>query len=86
MKYMKKKIGNFLFMIAVFGLTLWAVFRGEDFGQVLLSLEKADWRYVIPGVACVIFFILGESAVIFCLMRTLGERVRFPRCFIYSFI
>lgn len=82
---MKKRL-NILFLLVVFGITLWSVFRGEDFAQVLDALQTANPLYVAPGVVCVVLFILGESVVIHYLMRTLGEKVRFGSCCLYSFI
>lgn len=81
-----KKALNILFLAAVFGLTLWSVFYGEDFGQVMSFLATADPLYIFPSIVCVILFILGESAVIFYLMRTLGTRVQFSHCCLYSFV
>ena len=81
-----KKVINTLFLAVVFCLTLWSVFHGENLRQVLQFLSTADWRYIVPAVFCVILFILGESVVIFYLMRTLGTKVRLSRCCLYSFI
>lgn len=81
-----KKILNFLFLTVVFGLTLWSVFHGEDLSQTLLHLSTADPFYVLCSVVCVVLFILGESAVIFYLMRVLDSRVAFSHCCLYSFI
>ena len=81
-----KKIGNWVFLILVFLLTLWSVFYGEDLGQVLNYLEAADNKYILMGIICVLLFIVGESTVIYYLMRTLGNRVQFSHCCLYSFI
>ena len=81
-----KKYLNLLFLAAVFIITIWAVFRGEDLKEVMNGLAIADIAYIIPGVLCVIAFILGESVVIFYLMRTLGNRICFSHCCLYSFI
>ena len=86
MKRNLKNILNILFLAVVFALTIWSVFRGEDFSQVLDYLETADFTYVLPGILCVLCFILGESVIIFYLMRTLGTRVRLSHCCLYSFI
>lgn len=80
------KIFNTLFLFAVFGFTLWSVFANEDFGQVLHHLQTANFLYVIPGIACVILFILGEAVIIRYLMGTLGTRVKMSHCCLYSFI
>lgn len=81
-----KQLGKWAFLIVVFIITLWSVFYGEDISQMLAYLKAADDRYIIAGIGCVLLFILGESANIYYLMRTLGERVKFSRCCIYSFI
>lgn len=49
-------------------------------------LKRADVWYLIPGVACVLCYILSESVVIFYLMKTLGQRICFSHCCLYSFI
>lgn len=82
----KKKLFNFLFLVLVFGLTLWSVFRGEDLSQVLTYVSTADSMYIFLGVLCVICFILGESVVLFYLMHTLKTKVSFFHCCLYSFI
>lgn len=81
-----KNIINILLLAVVFGLTLWSVFHGEDLAQVLNFLSTADLLYIVPGIICVLFFIVGESVVIYYLMRTLGARVQFSHCCLYSFI
>lgn len=85
-KTKRTKLFNVLFLAAVFAATLWSVFRGEDLKEVLADLATADPRYLIPGFLCVLFFILGESVVIDYLMRSLGIRVPFFHCCLYSFI
>lgn len=81
-----KKLFNALFLIVVFCVTLWSVFRGQDFRQVLFYLSTADPLYIVPSIICVILFILGESVIIHYLMRTLGTKVKVSHCCLYSFI
>lgn len=81
-----KNILNCLFVLAVFALTLWSVFYGEDLGQMLAYLGDVDGRYVAAGIVCVVAFILGESLVIHYLMRTLGQKHKLSHCCLYSFI
>ena len=85
-KFNWKKIFNILFLITVFCLTLWSVFHGENFYQVLAYLTTANPLYIMPGIACVILFIIGESVIIFYLMKTLGTQIQFSHCCLYSFI
>ena len=85
-KLSKKSVLNFLFLIAIFCLTLWSVFHGEDLGRVLVFLKSADSCWLVPAFACVVLFIMGEAVVLFYLMHTLGNRARFSHCCLYSFI
>lgn len=81
-----KKILNTVFLAVVFILTLLSVFRGEDISQVLTYIRTADPLYVGLSIICVILFILGESVVIHYMLETLGSRVRFSQCCLFSFI
>ena len=85
-KNIKKRILNIALLVSVFAFTLWIVFRDQDLNQVLSHLGEANLLYIIPAVACVIGFILGEAVIIHYLMRTLGTKVRLSRCCLYSFI
>ena len=85
-KVTKKGLLNALFLLSVFALTIWAVFRDQDLGQIAECLAMADWRFLPPAIACVVLFIIGESAIILYLLRTLGTKARFGHCCLYSFI
>lgn len=86
MKNMSKKVGNILFLLLVFGLTVWAVFREQDLGAIRQGLGQANPLWLIPAVGCVIAFILGESLAIFFLTHHMNYGVRLGRCCVYSFI
>lgn len=82
----RKNIFNFIFLAAVFGLTMWAVFRGEDLGLILSYMGTAKKGYLAVGVLCVVMFIWGESIIIWYLLRTIGYRVHPGKCYLYSFV
>ncbi len=82
----RKTIFNLVFLVVVFVLTIHFVFRGEDIGDILQAVRDADWRYLLLGLVCVILFILGESTIIFYMMRTLGAKVKMGHCALYSFV
>ena len=86
MKKFWKKAANVAFLAAVFALTVWAVFRGENPREIAADLAKADPARLLPCVVCVVGFILGESVVIYHLTRSLGVGIRLGRCCLYSFI
>ena len=81
-----KKILNAVFVVVIFVVTLISVFQGENFREVLIFLATAEPEFVLPSIVLVILFILGESVVICYLFRTLGIKVDFFRCSLYSFI
>lgn len=85
-KQLRKKIFSGLFFAAVFILTFWYVLYDENLNSVVYYLKTADFVYVIPSVMLVIAFILGESVVIWYLLRKLGSGTRFTHCCLYSFI
>lgn len=83
---MKKKIFNAVFLVTVFCLTMWAVFKGQDLKALLYYLSNAEASFIAASVVCVVAFILSESVIIHYLMRCLGVRTQFSHCCLYSFI
>ncbi len=81
-----KKHFHLIFLIAVFAITLWTVFGGEDLKEVFTYMQSVDLAYVFPSILCVILFILGESVIIDYMLRSLGTRPKFGHCCLYSFI
>lgn len=84
MSKVKKNIWNLIFLFLVFGLTVYGVFRGEDVGAVLAVMKRAHGIWIFCGVLCVVFFIWGESIIIYYLMRTLSVRLKKWTCFLFS--
>lgn len=82
----KKAILNVIFLILVFSLTVYFVFRGEDIHEILQVIHSAKSSYLWLGIVCVALFIIGESVIIFYMMRTLGEKVQMSHCALYSFV
>lgn len=80
----KKVIKNGVFLFAVFLLTIYGVFRGEDLGQMMEAIRRADIRWLLPGVVFVICFIGGESVIIWYMMRSFSIFVRKRICFLFS--
>lgn len=82
----KKTIINLVFLLLVFGLTLYYVFHGEDMEALIGYLGQSDSRYWVAGVVLVVLFILSESVIIFYMMRSVGQPVILTHCFLYSFV
>lgn len=82
----KKSLLNALFLIAVFGLTIYGIFHGQDLREVMGYIRSSDIRYWILAVVCVILFIISESVIIYYMMRTIRQKVKLTHCFLYSFV
>lgn len=80
----KKIIGNGIFLAAVFALTLYGVFHGEDLDAMMAAIRDVDKRILIPGVLLVLFFIWGESIILWYMMRSFGIRLKKRICFLFS--
>lgn len=80
----KKVIGNTLILLLVFGLTIYGVFHGEDLGAMMDAIKAADIRWLLPGVFLVMFFIWGESIIIWYMMRSFGIKLKKRICFLFS--
>lgn len=86
MKNAKKWIFNGLICAALFAATLGYLLRGQDFAGLLALIRQADPGWCAAGLALSVAFILGESCIIWYLMRAVGQRVRIGHCFLYSFV
>ena len=82
----RKSILNGLFLAAVFFITVYCVFRGQDMGEMLFYIRNADVRYWLAAVVCVVFFIGSESVIIYYMMHTIKQKVQLLHCFLYSFV
>lgn len=86
MENKKKLFWEVVFLIVVFAGTVYGVFRGENLGKSIQIIREVKKIYLLPAVACVVFFIWGESIIIHYLMRTLGTRLKKWTCFLFSSI
>ena len=43
----KQTVFNLLFLVIVFGLTMYLVFRGKDIGDIIRTARDADGRYLL---------------------------------------
>ena len=82
----KKLIGEILFLLLVFGVTVYMVFRGEDLHQTLAIIAQVRKLWLAPAALCVVFFIWGESIIIYYMMGTLHVRLKKWTCFLFSSI
>ena len=79
-KYKKILIDAILFFVII-GLTLYGVFHGEDLSGLKDAIKESNILWLIPAVPLVLFFIAGESIVIWHMLDCYGiyvkERFRF---------
>lgn len=83
-KNKKKIIFNAVFLLVVFGLTLYGVFHGENLGELWKAIHGTDFRWLLPGIICVVIFIWGESIIIWYMMRSYGIHLKKWTCFLFS--
>lgn len=80
-----KNIFNILFLTIVFIITLYSVFHNEDLSSIAGYIKNADSHYLVIGVIFVLIYIECEAAVIYYMLKSLGENVLFSHCCLYSF-
>lgn len=86
LKKNKKNIFNAVFLVLMFGVTIYYVFRGSDdsLSEVLLKMQMAKPGWLLLAAVFIVLFIYGESYIIHYLLRTFGIRARRFTCFLYS--
>ena len=84
MRAKKKTIGNIVFLVVVFALTVYGVFSGKDLGRMLEAIRRADIRWLLAGVGLVLVFIWGESIIIWYMMRSFQVKLKKRICFLFS--
>ena len=47
MRDKKKAVFNISFLLLVFGLTVYGVFRGEDLESMMHSIRQAQWQWLV---------------------------------------
>ena len=60
MRDKKKAVFNTLFLLLVFGLTVYGVFRGEDLESMMHSIRQAQWQWLVPGSGSGIILYMGR--------------------------
>lgn len=84
---LRRNIIDIVFLLVVFGLTIYGVFHGENLEEVLEDLKKCDLAILVaPCIICVLAFILLESVIMKYIFRTLGTKLRLTRAYLYSFV
>ena len=82
-KYKKVLIDAILFFVII-GLTLYGVFHGEDLSGLKDAIKESNILWLTPAVPLVLFFIAGESIVIWHMLDCYGIYVKERFCFLFS--
>ena len=72
----KRELYNLLIMAAIFVITLFLVFKGEDLESMMGYIQSANMYYWIPAVGFVVAYVLIESGIITYMLRSLGHKVK----------
>ena len=86
LKKNKKNIFQILFLILLCVGTFFLLFKDRELGGIWDSIQKANKLYLCAGVILVVFFVSGESTIIFYMMRSLKIHAPFIHCIKYSFV
>lgn len=73
-----KRLVQALAGIAVSGAALWLTLRGKDLGAIAAAMREADYRYLVPFVAILLFLHVVKTARWGLLLRPL-EQIPFAR-------
>ena len=85
-KKTKRNLLNALFLVALLALTVWAVFKDQDFGVILHTLTGIAPIFLITGFLLVIVYVCSESVIIKYLLATVHIKVPLINCIRYSFV
>ena len=84
MKKYKKVLIDAILFFAIIGLTLYGVLHGEDISGLGDAIKECNTLWPIPAVPLVLFFIAGESIVIWHRLDCYGIYVKERLCFLFS--
>ncbi len=82
----RKTFFNAVFFVTVMCLTFYAVFHGQNLGDIRVSVSGMSGRFVCLSMLCALFFVCAEGFMIWYLLRAMGGKTCLARCICYSFI
>lgn len=82
----KNKIISAVLFVALAALTFYAVFRGQDLGEIGRSISKIHRGYLIAAALVAVSFVAAEGVVLWYLFRIVGEKVSLWSNIKYSFV
>ncbi len=82
----KKNIISGILFLLLAGLTFYAIFHGNDMGEVLEAIRGVSPVYLIAAAVLGLFFVSSEGMMIWYLLHALDKRAKLLSCIRYSFI
>lgn len=83
---LRKNLLNVLFLFALIGITIWAVFKDQDLGHIIDTLAGVAPIYLVISFVLVILYVCSESVIIKYLLAIVQIRVPLINCIRYSFV
>lgn len=80
----KKAFWNCIFLLLVFSLTIYGIFHGQDLTEMMTAIKNTDRRWIFASIFLVLFFIWGESIIIWYMMRSFQVHLKKRICFLFS--
>lgn len=82
----KRTVIDILFLLVIFGLTIYYIFYGQDIDLQTLfeKICEADIRWLLLAVFSIVLHIFSESCVIHFLFKDIGIYTKRFTCFLYS--
>ncbi len=86
MESKKKTILNLAILFALFGITIYMMFNGQDLGSIIKLVKQVHIGYFILGIALVVIFVCCEATIIKYLLHVIQIKWPLYKCVRYSFI
>ena len=86
MTKLKKNVLNIAFLLLLFVLTLWLIFRDQDLGPIIETLRSVPVGYILIGLVLVVCYVCGESVIIKYLLHAVKIKAPLFNCIRYSFV
>lgn len=82
----KKNIISGFFFLLLAVLTFYAIFHGNDMGEVGEAIQRVQPVYLLAAAGLGLFFVSSEGMMIWYLLHALDKKAKFFSCIRYSFI
>ncbi|MCI5568983.1 MAG: lysylphosphatidylglycerol synthase transmembrane domain-containing protein [Candidatus Alectryocaccobium sp.] len=81
----RKNLISMLVLVVLIALTVMALFRGQNIGDIVSAMKHADPLYIFMGFVCVVIFLFGQGFIFRFLLAVLGQDTNIFKCISYSF-